>query len=118
MKNVFGAAFGLMLTFGTLLAGDVSGKWNFVFETQIGQREAVMTFQVKGDNVTGKIEMADTEVQGTFTDAELALAFPFYSPDAGFEAELKITGKLEGDKITGTWEFSEYSGSLTATRAK
>jgi len=95
----------------------LDGTWNFVFQTEDGQREGSVTFKVEGEKVTGLLADA-VEVQGTFSGDELSLEFPFYSEELGFKSDLKMKGTLKGEKITGTWEFDEYSGDFEATRAK
>ena len=97
-------------------ADPITGKWDFVLDTPGGERRATPTFQLDGEKVTGKWENSD--VQGTFVDGKLNLAFPFTSSEGGFSAALKIEGKLDGDTIAGKWEFAEYGGTFKATRAK
>ena len=69
-----------------------------------------------GGKVTGSLD--DTEVMGTYADGKLSLSFPYYSEDAGVRANLKITGTVSGDKMTGNWEFDQYFGTFTAARAE
>ena len=95
-------------------AEGIAGKWQVALETDGGPREAVADFKVDGEKVTGTWDT--TEVQGTFKDGALALAFPFSSPEGGITATLQIEGRLEGGTITGTWVFSEYTGKFKATR--
>ena len=95
-------------------SSDITGKWHFVFQTEGGDRENEADFKLQGDQVTGKWN--STDVKGTFKDGDLNLAFPYTSDEAGMTATLKLKGKLADDKLSGTWEYSEYSGSFTATR--
>jgi len=106
-----------------LVAAELTGQWHFVFDTEAGVREADMTLEVKEGQVTGKISMPDapdkaTEVSGNFADGQVALDFPYYSEDAGYRSTVKIQGKLEGDKITGEWQFDQHKGTFTAKRTK
>lgn len=106
------------------LAGvDLSGQWRFVFDTEAGVREADMTLEVKDGKVTGKISMPEapeksTEVAGTFADGKVKLDFPYYSEEAGYQSTVKLDGKLEGDTISGEWQFDQHRGSFTAKRIK
>lgn len=106
------------------LAGvDLSGQWHFVFDTEAGVREADMTLEVKDGKVTGKISMPEapeksTEVAGTFADGKVKLDFPYYSEEAGYQSTVKLDGKLEGDTISGEWQFDQHRGSFTAKRIK
>ena len=94
---------------------DVSGKWHFVLQTEGGEREREATFQQDGQKVTGKWD--DADVQGTFDDGKLDLAFPITTEESG-KGTLKIKGQLTADSLAGTWEFQEYSGTFKATRAQ
>ena len=100
----------------TVLAADISGKWNFQLETDGGPREASPTFHLDGTKVSGKWETAD--VKGTFVDGKLDLAFPLTSEEAGMTGTLKIVGQMQGDEISGKWEFEGYSGTFKARRAQ
>ena len=98
-------------------APSVSGKWQFVFDTESGdKREEAASFQQDGTKVTGKFVNAD--VQGTFKDGELDLSFPVTSEGGRMSGTLKIKGKLAEDALKGTWDFEEFSGSFSATRVK
>ncbi len=101
----------------TGLASDLNGKWDFVFSTDHGDRQYAATLQVEGEKVTGKFGPSEAPVKGTFVDGRLELKFPF-AGDHGGKEELKISGKLDGQKLTGNWEFTGYSGSFVAKRAK
>jgi hypothetical protein len=58
----------------------------------------------------------DAPVTGTFKDGKLELAFDFTPSELGEKGTLKVTGKLDGDTLSGTWEFSQYSGTYKAVR--
>jgi hypothetical protein len=118
MKWMFAAGFMALLCLQPqcVLAADISGKWNFQLETDGGQREASPTFRVDGTNVTGKWDTAD--VKGTFVDGKLNLAFPMTSQEAGMTGTLKVTGELQGDEISGKWEFEGFTGTFKAKRAQ
>ncbi len=97
-------------------SGDISGKWQFVFNTEGGDRESTADFKLDGDQVTGKWNTAD--VKGTFKDGDLDLAFPYNSEEAGMTGTLKMKGKLKEGKLIGTWQFGDYNGAFTGTRQK
>jgi hypothetical protein len=110
------ALVALLAGLQTLHAAGIDGKWEIALETAGGPRTAVATFKVDGEKVSGTWDT--TDVQGTFKDGALNLSFPYYSAEGGITAPLTIKGQLEGDAITGTWVFGEYSGSFKATRPK
>ncbi len=96
-------------------AADISGKWQFVFDTEGGNRDFQADFKVIGKAVTGTWN-GKAEVKGTIEDAKLELEFPTTSDEVG-EGTLKMSGKVS-DTITGTWSFQSYSGTFKATRSK
>lgn len=112
-----------VLFLAALQAADLGGRWHFVFDTEAGVREANMALEVKGQEVAGKVygvgsEETATEVKGTFSEGRLTLEFEYYSADAGYKSVVKIQGTLDGDKISGEWQFDQHSGTFTATRLK
>jgi hypothetical protein len=96
-------------------AGDVSGKWHFVFDTEGGPRNFDADFKVDGKTVTGTWD-GKPDVKGTYQDGKLDLEFHVVSEEAG-PGTLKLSGKAS-ETITGNWSFENYSGSFTATRPK
>jgi len=96
----------------------LNGKWHFVLDTEGGDREMDAVFSVDADGkVTGKFDK--TAVAGTFKDGHMDLAFEMTSEEAGETATFKLVGKLDDTAaLTGTWEFSSYSGAFKATHPK
>jgi hypothetical protein len=107
----------VMLSLSTAARGaaDVSGTWNFVMNTDGGERQSRATFKVDGKTVTGTWG-EKTEVKGTFADDALDLSFPIESPEAG-PGTLTIKARLANDELSGSWSFQQYGGTLKATRA-
>ena len=105
----------LCLTFPvSAAAAEVTGKWDFVLDTQGGERRAAAEFRLDGETVSGKWGEAD--VKGTYADGKLELSFPLNS-EVGL-GTLKISGKVEDKQIAGTWQFEGYSGTFKAIRAE
>jgi hypothetical protein len=96
----------------------IDGKWHFVLDTPGGDREMDAEFSADPDGkVTGKF--GKTDVAGTFKDGHLALEFSMTSEESGETAAMKIDGKLDDAMaLTGTWEFSSYSGAFKASPPK
>ncbi len=118
MKWIFGLALSLSAIFmsavpASAAAPDVTGKWHFVLDTPGGDRESDAEFLVDSGKVTGKYGKAD--VAGTFKDGKMDLAFTIETEEAG-NGTLKLVGTVDGDAITGNWEFTEYNGTFKATR--
>ncbi len=104
------------LFFGSLTAraADITGKWHFVLETPGGNREVDVNLTAAGNQVSGTWGTAP--VQGTFKEPNLDLSFPYTSEESGDKGTLQVKGQLQGDTLTGKWEFGEYSGTYKATR--
>jgi len=106
----------LLSLLGSLAAaGEIAGKWDFVFQTPVGERKGVLELTVEGTQVTGK--MGETVLTGAYQDGKLELKGKVYSAEGGYSAELKITGKVEGDQIAGTAVWDTYEMTFTAKRA-
>ncbi|MGH8700133.1 MAG: hypothetical protein ACREVR_03010 [Burkholderiales bacterium] len=116
-RKLYLLGLAVILIAQTGLASDLNGKWDFVFTTEQGDRQYAATLQVEGEKVSGKFGPKDAQVKGTFASRRLELKFPFASDEGGKE-DLTISGKLDGEKLTGSWEFGGYSGSFVAKRAK
>ena len=103
-------------------ASKADGTWDCVFNTEVGERRGQLVIQVSGEQVSGKLVGPEpgrsVDIRGTFKAGELYLKFPFYSVDAGYQADLIIRGSIDGDRVEGTWQFDTYTGSFTGTRAK
>jgi hypothetical protein len=119
MIRKLAVAFALLAVFAFALnAADsgVTGKWNFVLDTEGGERQAPAEFGLDGKNVTGNF--AGTEVKGTFDEARLELKFSFESEEVG-KGTLVFKGKLDGGALVGDFSFETeaqtYSGTFKAT---
>ena len=114
MKRFLIATLGLILMLSVAMAADISGTWNIALDTPVGERGGEFTLQVKAGKVTGKF--GETDVTGTYAGGKLSISGPFYSEDAGYKADLKIEATVDGDKMTGQWEWDVYAGPLTGAR--
>ncbi len=102
---------------GTAAAAGVSGMWSFVLATDVGDIPIQVNVLADGESVSGKT--SDHVWAGTFKDGVLSIiAKDYYSPDAGFKADLHLTGKVSGKDLAGSWAFAEYNGPLKGTRGE
>jgi len=112
----------LCLSLALRAASPADGTWNCVFNTEVGERRGQLVIQVNGEEVSGKLVAVEgdrsVEIKGTFKDGKIYLRFPFYSVDAGYQADLIIQGTVQDDRMEGTWQFDQYTGSFTGTRAR
>jgi hypothetical protein len=81
-----------------------------------GDYSATYAIEVDGENVT--VRYANEVIKGTFKDGALEFSGNHYIGEAGYEAPLKITGKLEGEQIKGNVTWDAYSGTFVANKAK
>lgn len=99
-----------------LAESNLAGKWEFVFQTPAGERKTAVDLKVEGTEVSGKF--GDAALTGTYQDGKLELRGKVYSSEGGYTAELRITGKVENDQITGTAVWDTYQMTFEAKRAK
>lgn len=112
-----GAMKGSLATAAAAAGGDVNGVWDFVLITEVGDKPMQMNVALNGETVSGKA--GEQDVAGTYKNGALSLTLKdFYSPDAGFKADLKLTGNVNGKALAGSWVFGEYSGPLKGTRGE
>ena len=94
------AAFAAVMTIltGSLLAGDVSGKWKGEVTTQRGTQEMTIDLKAAGDAVTGSVtnqrgstEISDGKVSGDMVSFKTKMSF------GDREVVFVYTGKVTGD---------------------
>lgn len=115
MLMAFTLLAGLAFAPSEARAAELDGKWEFVLDTDGGERRVTPTFHVEDGKVTGKWDGAD--VKGTFHEGKLELKFPFTSQEGGISDALAIQGEMKDGKLAGTWNFAEYSGKFVATKS-
>ena len=99
-----------------LTAGDLSGKWDFTWNTEGGVRNSTIELVQEGDKLSGKF--GDADLAGVAKADGFELEGQFHSPEAGYAAALTISGKQEGDKLVGKGQWDSHGMSFTAVRAK
>ena len=105
------------------LAADPNGTWSWKFQRQDNEIEIKLDLKADGEKLTGKIYSNDRETEitdGTFKNDEVS--FKSVRERNGNKFEMVYKGKVDGDKITGTVEFSRgdetNSRPWEATRVK
>lgn len=107
-----------LLVTACLPAADLSGKWNFVWQTEGGERRTTLTVTIDNDKVTAQFPEGKTPINGTFAENKLNLAGKLYSSEAGQEGEFRLNGVLDGDQLKGTAAWDEHEMTFTAKRAQ
>ncbi len=98
-------------------ASSLDGNWNFVFNTEDGDKQASAVLTGDGEQVSGRF--ADrADVKGSFSGEKLDLDFHFVYHESQLEGEMKMTGKVEDGKMAGNWEYAGHAGTFQATRTQ
>ena len=107
----------LLVALPAARASSLDGNWNFVFNTEEGDKQASGVLKVDGEQVSGRF--ADrADVKGIFSGETLDLNFHFVYHEAQLEGEMKMTGKAGDGKIAGSWEYAGHAGTFQATRTQ
>jgi hypothetical protein len=107
----------MILVSAGLVAGDLNGKWSFVWQTPGGERRSVLTFTAQDDKVEAQFPEGKP-VQGTFKDNKLTLDGRLYSSEAGHDGVLRLSGTLTGERLQGTASWDEHQMTFTAQRTE
>jgi hypothetical protein len=110
----------ILTLFATALvaAGELSGRWNFVWSTPGGERHSTLTFQVEGKEVRVQFPDSKTPVTGTLSGDEFSVSGKLYSAEAGVEGDFRMSGKVAEGRLTGTASWQEHTMTFTAQRAE
>lgn len=107
-----------MLTAPLLCAAALDGKWNFVWNTEGGERRSRLTFAVTGSAVKVDFPGAKAPLEGRIEGDKLTLSGKLFSAEAGEEGDFRLTGKVNGDSIGGEASWNEHRMTFQASRAK
>lgn len=108
-------ALALLLTVAKpLAAADITGKWFVSWVYDGGAIDAIMEVTQDGNELSAT--MGDAELEGESTDEGFSLSGDSYSPTAGYTALLKVSGKLDDDKLSGDATWNDIPLTFTAVR--
>ena len=96
---------------------DVTGEWEAQYAAPLGPQELKIYLTQEGPRVSGHTtsEDGESQVRGTINGADVA--FSFSSTDAGREVEIRVTAKVDGDRMRGTAKIGDRAeGTFTAER--
>ena len=97
----------------------LSGKWDLVIKTQMGDLPAAAEFVDAGGKITGTLTgpQGPINIAGTFDGNVLKLEFTAPTPNG--DIPIKMTGDVSGDAIAGKADFGGMGeGEWTGKRAK
>jgi hypothetical protein len=117
MRRILPALFACLLTIGPLVADEIGGTWDFIYQTGDGSRRATCTIELKGGELT-IVQQGLGTMEGTYKEGKFVVRLPdYYSAELGLRADVKLEGSLSEGKITGNWAFDTYSGTFSAQRS-
>jgi len=96
---------------------NVAGLWRVEFVTPLGQVGVNMTINQSGVRLTGHVtdEFGEYEINGRIADTQVTVVWSV--PEDGKMLEITMSGKLEGNVITGTAKLGDVGeGPLSARR--
>ncbi|MBX9600685.1 MAG: hypothetical protein K2X35_06770 [Bryobacteraceae bacterium] len=101
------------------LAADISGKWRFTVESELGVSNPEATFKQDGAKLTGDYKGQIGEYKVTGTVQGDTVEFSFKASPTGEEMEVKYSGALDpsGKKMKGKVALGTLgSGTFTAEK--
>ena len=96
---------------------DVSGTWTATFTTDGQDHPATLTLKTDGAKATGTIasvQRGETDISGTVQGKTVTLSFTMQGQDGPMPIAMK--GDVDGDTMTGTFDFGQGTGTWTAKR--
>lgn len=97
---------------------DVTGTWEMVVSTQMGEMTSTLTLKQEGEDVTGsfKSDMGEGEIKdGTISGN--SISFTVTLSIMGQDRDLTYSGTVEGDSMEGTLDLGQMgSADWKATR--
>src|SRR5262245_13609446 len=112
------ASLALLLAAPAFAQTSVTGDWDVSLTSPQGTNSVKVTLTQDGEKVKGlfKTQMGELPFEGTLTGSDLK--FSYILPFQGQMIEITMTGKVEGESITGTANFGGMAeGNWTAKRA-
>jgi hypothetical protein len=97
----------------------VAGDWDVTVQSPQGTNTVLVTLKQDGEKLEGlfKSPLGELPFTGTLVGNEMKFAFSF--PVDGQPLAITMTGKVEGDAITGKADFGGFAeGDWSAKRAK
>jgi hypothetical protein len=100
---------------------DLTGKWAFSVQSDVGTGTPTVTFKQTGDSISGRYSsqaLGEHDFVGTFKEGKIL--FSFTTQAGGQSFTMSFAGALDGaDAMKGTIDFSGMaSGTFTGKRQK
>jgi hypothetical protein len=106
----------VLLIAHTAQAADLAGTWTFALSTSEGDVTRTISFELEGQNVTGRL--GEEVLKGTFKNGQLEMSGKHYAMEAGYESTLSFTGEFEGEQLKGNGSWDTYTFTFVATKTE
>ena len=96
----------------------LDGSWNLKMNTPMGARDAAATLAQSGGALSGDMSgpLGNAPIEGTIDGSAVAFKATVNSPMGPLE--LKFTGTVDGDGMTGNVAFGAFgSGTFSGAKA-
>jgi len=96
----------------------LDGDWNLTMNSPMGARPVSANFKTEGETISGEFkgDQGAAPVTGTANGNDVAFAATVAGPMG--QLELKFTGTLDGDSISGNVQFGAFgSGTFSGSKA-
>ena len=117
-RSALAVAFVALLAAPAVAQTNLTGDWEVTINSPQGANSSTCTLKQDGDKVSGVLKSPMGELPfsgGTLTGDQLKFAFTVNVQGQGLE--ITLTGKVDGDTITGKAEFGGFGeGDWTAKR--
>src|SRR5206468_12121739 len=86
---------------------DVTGEWEASYATPLGPQELKIYLTQEGPRISGHTtsEYGESQVRGTIDGQEIQ--FSFSSTDGGRAIDIRVTAKVEGERMRGTAKIGD-----------
>jgi hypothetical protein len=108
----------VVLSAASLLGADLTGRWNFIWQTPGGERRSTLTFKQNSDNVEALFPDSKEPIKGTFKDGKLSLSGRVFSQEAGEAAEFHLQATLTGSELKGSGGWGDHALTFTANKSE
>ena len=116
MKIILTCAVLLLCGACLAFADGSGGNWNMAVDTGEEVREFPIVIEADGEKVVATI--GESKVTGTIREGVLKLEGEVYSAPEGYSAMMKLSAKVDGNKMSGDITWDMYDVTFTATKTE